>query len=243
MWSTRRASRHHDEQKHVHERGLSPSVSSGGRTRMTSLSSVIRRSAVGGVVVTIMWPPCSNEFGFKFDVDLPSRSRPCPSLCDANSVDALLDSKNWLPVVLDRKLPGMASLAPVARDAIGEELLGCSVSSLTVGVGRHMLHPAPPHAMHSVAAAFCASPSDAWPPGGAAAAPSTERWDFVDFVLLNCRTAAGSTATSVSAATRVISLAMLFQSPGHVKKRPRPWKPQRFSAPSLRNSCTTRSPR
>mmetsp|Transcript_24593 Transcript_24593/g.65692 ORF Transcript_24593/g.65692 Transcript_24593/m.65692 type:complete len:211 (+) Transcript_24593:426-1058(+) len=209
---------------------------------MTSLSSVIRRSAVGGVVVTIMWPPCSNEFGFKFDVDLPSRSRPCPSLCDANSVDALLDSKNWLPVVLDRKLPGMASLAPVARDAIGEELLGCSVSSLTVGVGRHMLQPEPPHARQPVSTDTCGSAS----PGGARGrelAPSPPRLYWLRLLVLLCSLAAvGSTATVVSAAILMISEAPLFQPAVQVKNLPKPWKPHRFSAPSLRISCATRSP-
>mmetsp|Transcript_46152 Transcript_46152/g.122480 ORF Transcript_46152/g.122480 Transcript_46152/m.122480 type:complete len:234 (-) Transcript_46152:257-958(-) len=233
MWSTRRASRHHDEQKHVHERGLSPSVSSGGRTRMTSLSLVSMRSAVGDLAGAPLKDP---DLPSAFASRVFNRTLPSPMLRDANmSAEAAL-SEAWLPQL------GTASLAPLARDSHAKAFPRSAVSR-NVGVGRHMLHPAPPHAMHSVAAAFCASPSDAWPPGGAAAAPSTERWDFVDFVLLNCRTAAGSTATSVSAATRVISLAMLFQSPGHVKKRPRPWKPQRFSAPSLRNSCTTRSPR
>mmetsp|Transcript_99912 Transcript_99912/g.282793 ORF Transcript_99912/g.282793 Transcript_99912/m.282793 type:complete len:201 (-) Transcript_99912:1028-1630(-) len=200
---------------------------------MTSLSLVSMRSAVGDLAGAPLKDP---DLPSAFASRVFNRTLPSPMLRDANmSAEAAL-SEAWLPQL------GTASLAPLARDSHAKAFPRSAVSR-NVGVGRHMLHPAPPHAMHSVAAAFCASPSDAWPPGGAAAAPSTERWDFVDFVLLNCRTAAGSTATSVSAATRVISLAMLFQSPGHVKKRPRPWKPQRFSAPSLRNSCTTRSPR
>mmetsp|Transcript_99913 Transcript_99913/g.282799 ORF Transcript_99913/g.282799 Transcript_99913/m.282799 type:complete len:201 (-) Transcript_99913:1028-1630(-) len=199
---------------------------------MTSLSLVSMRSAVGDLAGAPLKDP---DLPSAFASRVFNRTLPSPMLRDANmSAEAAL-SEAWLPQL------GTASLAPLARDSHAKAFPRSAVSR-NVGVGRHMLQPEPPHARQPVSTDTCGSAS----PGGARGrelAPSPPRLYWLRLLVLLCSLAAvGSTATVVSAAILMISEAPLFQPAVQVKNLPKPWKPHRFSAPSLRISCATRSP-